>query len=454
MINLLFLSDVLGQTDGNDEKLIPPNVPENDPFYEYMFGLNIIKPNITETKYNSQISLSSFLKAINLVYQVPTEEKYIIFYETLDSKKTLNNILSSKLTSHKKIVSDLKISRCSLILFYPDVADWHYDKNGDIYFDELKQLIKSSGIENKNIKFILNETLLNKDKKELNLEHDFKVFNRFATNIYKWIYGNYDKGITDLFNNSRGFYRQFKFVSFNNNIKDHRVDLLMFLIKNNLLENGITSFFGGVEPKDSGVDELNFENFETPSQYWPIDYREIYGDDVVNKANQLIPYSYDLKVHKSERYNGLQDYLNITPHFNSYFNIITESNWGLGFDGESPQKIHITEKTFKSLVTYLPFILVSTVHNLRKLKEWGFKTFHPFIDESYDELETYEERRLAVNKEILRLTNMSRKELDDWYWSMEDILIYNYKHFFKFTNTEYNKIKDMILKSNEELNQE
>ena len=210
MINLLFLSDVLGQTDGNDEKLIPPNVPENDPFYDYMFSSSIIKPNITNTdavdiyadeSTHDNLSLSSFLESINLVYQVPTEEKYIIFYETLDSKKTLNNILSSKLISHKKIVSDLKISRCSLILFYPDVADWHYDKNSDLYLDKLKQLIKSSGIKNRNIKFILNETMLNEDKKRFDLEHDFKVFNRFSTNIYKWVYGIYDKGITALFNN-------------------------------------------------------------------------------------------------------------------------------------------------------------------------------------------------------------------------------------------------------------
>ena len=82
--------------------------------------------------------------------------------------------------------------------------------------------------------------------------------------------------------------------------------------------------------------------------------------------------------------------------------------------------------------------------SLKKLKEWGFKTFDGFIDESYDTLETYGERKKVINKEIIRLCNMSRKELDDWYWSMEDILVHNSENLTKFIDMEYNKLQKVF----------
>ena len=114
-------------------------------------------------------------------------------------------------------------------------------------------------------------------------------------------------------------------------------------------------------------------------------------------------------------------------------------------DNNDLQKITITEKVWKPIVTFQPFILISMKDSLKKLKEWGFKTFDRFIDESYDTLETYGERKKVINKEIIRLCNMSRKELDDWYWSMEDILKYNYNYFFNtFIIDEHKKLEDFL----------
>ena len=109
-----------------------------------------------------------------------------------------------------------------------------------------------------------------------------------------------------------------------------------------------------------------------------------------------------------------------------------------------PQKIHLTEKVWKPISTFQPFILISTKNNLKKLREWGFRTFGDFIDESYYELDTYEERIKIINKEIIRLCGMSRKELDDWYWSMEDILVHNSENLTKFIDMEYNKLQKVF----------
>ena len=84
---------------------------------------------------------------------------------------------------------------------------------------------------------------------------------------------------------------------------------------------------------------------------------------------------------------------------------------------------------------------------MKKLREWGFKTFDGWIDESYDELETYEERKVVLDREIIRLGSMTIKELDEWYWSMEDILKHNQEHYVEFMKYQYNGVTEFIFKA-------
>ena len=44
----------------------------------------------------------------------------------------------------------------------------------------------------------------------------------------------------------------------------------------------------------------------------------------------------------------------------------------------------ISEKTVKPISARMPFVSVASYHFLYGLKKMGFKTFHPYIDESYD----------------------------------------------------------------------
>jgi predicted translin family RNA/ssDNA-binding protein len=106
------------------------------------------------------------------------------------------------------------------------------------------------------------------------------------------------------------------------------------------------------------------------------------------------------------------------------------------------------------MTTFQPFVLISNKNNLKKIREWGFKTFHPYIDESYDELDTYKERKVLLEKEIERLCTMTIVELDEWYWSMQDILIHNHKHYVKFMKYQYSGVTDFINTAYNNLNEE
>jgi len=108
------------------------------------------------------------------------------------------------------------------------------------------------------------------------------------------------------------------------------------------------------------------------------------------------------------------------PHINSYFEICFETF----VHGEHKS---LTEKIFKPIINFQPFFFVAYPGALKLLKSLGFKTFEGFIDESYDDIEDINERLEAIFLEVKRLCEMSKEELHDWYWKMEDILIHNHR---------------------------
>ena len=440
MINVLFLSDTRSQSTPEEfgKSKLPRNIQKSKcegdiPFLDY---LKIRTSSSVNLGRGNSLTSSNFFKTVNFLTDDFTE-KYVIFYDVFDGKKSFENLVKTK-----RILNDLRNKKCYVIFSHKDCVGWKFNKQ-DMYWLEFKELVKNQNIDIDRFGFIMYETVLKDDYDKVGeIGIDFYSFNDTSKFIYypdKFARSSQlDKNtLSRMFRISKGYYRQFKYCSHNNNIKDHRVELLLFLIKNNLLDGGVTTWFGGGEPKAQGVGELDFTKFNSVSR-GIVDYSKEYGKESVEFANKFIPNSYDSKE------EGFFTFLNLIPYFNSYFNIITETSWGPGYDFEVPQKIHLTEKVWKPISTFQPFILISTKNNLKKLREWGFRTFGDFIDESYDELDTYEERIKIINKEIIRLCGMSRKELDDWYWSMEDILVHNSENLTKFIDMEYNKLQKVF----------
>ena len=73
------------------------------------------------------------------------------------------------------------------------------------------------------------------------------------------------------------------------------------------------------------------------------------------------------------------------------------------------------------------------------MREFGFKTFHPFIDESYDNHKNPKKRFSLIENEIIRIGKMTKKEIHEWYWSMEDILVHNHKLFLEYAKEHNNR---------------
>lgn len=94
------------------------------------------------------------------------------------------------------------------------------------------------------------------------------------------------------------------------------------------------------------------------------------------------------------------------------------------------EKLHLTEKIFKPIVLKRPFILVGSVGNLAYFKNYGFKTFDRWIDESYDDEPDPDIRMLMITNEIKKLCSLPHHELLQMYEEMKPTLEYNHAHFF------------------------
>jgi hypothetical protein len=88
----------------------------------------------------------------------------------------------------------------------------------------------------------------------------------------------------------------------------------------------------------------------------------------------------------------------------------------------------LTEKTFKSIACERPFILYGPPNCLKAVTDLGFKTFHPYIDESYDTILNSEQRHRAILNELERLTKLDRVEYAMTMAMCRAIAQYNKEH--------------------------
>lgn len=88
-----------------------------------------------------------------------------------------------------------------------------------------------------------------------------------------------------------------------------------------------------------------------------------------------------------------------------------------------------TEKTLKNFYLGKPFLLWSGQHSLETLRKAGFRTFSPYIDESYDSITDSKDRLNAILKEIDRLSSLSYAELANLQNDMNEIFLDNRENF-------------------------
>jgi hypothetical protein len=194
--------------------------------------------------------------------------------------------------------------------------------------------------------------------------------------------------------------------------RSYRIAVLYRMASDGLLQLGDWSMLDTSLPEWNGLAMAN-------------DYQLGYNEQIVAELYKTFPHK--LKSEPFADFNNRSGWgdTDSTHSLTSYFDITTETYMEGNYKS-------FTEKVCKPLMTFQPFVLFSFHGALAMLRELGFKTFNGFIDESYDTEPDHIKRTAMAYKEIKRLCSMSRQQLHDWYWSMEEILIHNHKHFLDF----------------------
>lgn len=221
---------------------------------------------------------------------------------------------------------------------------------------------------------------------------------------------HYQKGIQNAKLIEKPFSKAY--LNFNRRWRLHRPALVALLKANNLLDRGYVSL--------APVEGHTWENI-----WWQL--LHYHNDEIKTTLEQhkeeicsLPPLFLDT----TELYNNQAAWDDTTEYLynDSYFSIVAETNY---YD-DKPGRF-LSEKVFKPVIMKHPFILVANAYSLKLFKELGYKTFSPFIDESYDNIEDNSKRLLAIINEVKRLSYLNTPQLSDYLQGLNEICEYNYQ---------------------------
>lgn len=250
----------------------------------------------------------------------------------------------------------------------------------------------------------------------------FYAFTNIYSDSYTWIY-------PEKINLENGF------MSFNGNLRDQRILLLLELLKNNISidscsflfytmdSNGIRSFNKNLFLERMG--RFLHEKIITKSEY-----------DLLKNLN--LPKTYDVEF----------DNMSSFPHridssYTRVVNFVTENTTGMVLGDVSKHDIvTFTEKTLKPfLATQIPLIYCTPNLN-RELRKLGFDLFDDIIDYSFEyEVDHYKRLKLMV----LELDKLIKMDLVDFRIKNFSRFYKNRMRVFELSNDGMDIIKKFIL---------
>lgn len=104
-----------------------------------------------------------------------------------------------------------------------------------------------------------------------------------------------------------------------------------------------------------------------------------------------------------------------------------------------------TEKILRPLINKRMFLLVGAPHTLKFIKTKGFKTFEPFIDETYDTIEDPVVRMQVLLQEIDRLVTLPIDSIRKEVLQYADVLESNFQTVMNLETVETKKIVQRLL---------
>lgn len=184
---------------------------------------------------------------------------------------------------------------------------------------------------------------------------------------------------------------------------------------------------------NSDTVQYSAENFLRDMNHkWDRNYTDISEVDTFLKKLPIIL--------DSDLVENLAININLQHYTDSYISIIHETH-------THNDSVFISEKTFKTILAGHPFIIMGSPHMLSLLKTLGYKTFHPYIDESYDAESNLTSRKDMVIREIEKIINMNENDRHDLFLAISEITKFNFHHlqnYHKRNSVGYNTLLTIL----------
>ncbi|WP_145902272.1 hypothetical protein [Sphingobium sp. MI1205] len=209
------------------------------------------------------------------------------------------------------------------------------------------------------------------------------------------------------------------FVSFNGEVRPHRLFVIASLLERKLLERGYVSLLYRRKGRN-----------ETDAEFREIMLRGVLkmpgGRDVFQSASHLLdqlPMTLDVEEISSP---SLEEVAWTSQNPSLY----DDSNMSLVIDTSlnDPDLLFITEKVLKPIMNHSPFILLGNGGSTSVLRYYGFETFEPEINQPNGENENAV--LSSVLDEMTRLSMMNRQQLAELNRALMDRCYHNAHHFW------------------------
>ena len=182
------------------------------------------------------------------------------------------------------------------------------------------------------------------------------------------------------------------------------------------------------DPNDLSSGHFNQESML--QNYFPESYGRFVGE-----IKQQLPLVWDVKFEPE-----LSATECIAPDSDDFLSVMLDSALCIVNEtlmADQPPQWH-SEKTYKAISLMMPFIIISQRHSLKALHDQGYRTFSPWIDESYDSIVDPRDRLRAAMAEACRIIEMDDGDIATLLKEVLPVLIHNFQNFHR----RYDKFDD------------
>ena len=196
----------------------------------------------------------------------------------------------------------------------------------------------------------------------------------------------------------------------------HRAGIISLLHYKNLLDQGyVSSPHEFYEEREAYIKEKDWVQFVNHSEKQLSSLAEF---NSIKECLTGLKELYPLRVDSRTRFADTDEVLSSTHLYKcrieSLFELITETI----FTGSH----FFTEKTYYPIFLGKPFLMVGSYGMLSSLRKQGYKTFEPYIDESYDLEKDDAVRLLKIVNEVERLAKLRKENPQEFYQNYNFIL--------------------------------